>query len=125
MPSLPQCSRFSGAFCVGLIEAVRRQCLPCRSARGFPALFAPASLKPALFFSAVHVRRSWFSGAFCAGLIEAYPGGTSPGNTSLFSGAFCAGLIEAAFRFAHAPVADVRFPELFAPASLKQGGGRP
>ena len=85
----------------------------------FPALFAPASLKP--IENGRHLRRqSLFSGAFCAGLIEAknisfilfeeivsFPALFAPASLKReereghrrgpqqFSGAFCAGLIEA------------------------------
>ena len=87
--------------------------------RRFPALFAPASLKP-LLRSVTDEFREQFSGAFCAGLIEAgrglgrgarqgdrfpalfAPASLKRGHLRLhalrrqqFSGAFCAGLIEA------------------------------
>ena len=133
---------FSGAFCAGLIEAKPLAPLDHPIARRFPALFAPASLKPvarpnlesipicfpALFAPAslkLPLRRPEsvpilrFSGAFCAGLIEAARNGFSMHFGKPFSGAFCAGLIEAK------PLAPLdhpiarRFPALFAPASLK------
>ena len=86
--------RFSGAFCAGLIEAPwSRSERP--EPRGFPALFAPASLKHA------------------AARLD--PSGPLGG----FSGAFCAGLIEADSCAEPHPRSPPGFPALFAPASLK------
>ena len=61
---------FSGAFCAGLIEATPRLVHGDFTLGRFPALFAPASLKPELLpgWSRTGLE---FSGAFCAGLIEA------------------------------------------------------
>ena len=65
---------------------------------GFPALFAPASLKHELEDCRKGIRLR-FSGAFCAGLIEAL------------------GIERSAAEAAG-------FPALFAPASLKPNAGR-
>ena len=62
--------------------------------RGFPALFAPASLKRKIGAARAEAAER-FSGAFCAGLIEAVPLDRRVAQRREFSGAFCAGLIEA------------------------------
>ena len=114
--------------------------------RGFPALFAPASLKLPIDFPLF--RRGFrfsgafcaglieattteaccspcagFSGAFCAGLIEARDADREGVLDGWFSGAFCAGLIEAEHSIVVAWPRASRFPALFAPASLKPSGG--
>ena len=63
-------SLFSAALCRGLIEARSAACSARPARRGFPRLYAAASLKPVdVLYSA---RNAWtFSAALCRGLIEA------------------------------------------------------
>ena len=61
---------FSGVNCAGLIEAVRALGHEDRRQRRFPALIAPASLKPEVMSESWEVGKQ-FSGVNCAGLIEA------------------------------------------------------
>ena len=87
---------FSAALCRGLIEASTRARPYCRSARGFPRLYAAASLKPRLVVLA-GLGAVLFSAALCRGLIEAMRSrACARAALSRFSAALCRGLIEAA-----------------------------
>ena len=73
MPTLDQLTEFSAALCRGLIEAGRCPVRTCPSARGFPRLYAAASLKQ---HAGGGIRECplAFSAALCRGLIEARSG---------------------------------------------------
>ena len=133
---------FSAALCRGLIE-VRRGCAPMRSAAaGFPRLYAAASLKLGVWaiasvsdveFSAALCRglieadllvlplsrTATFSAALCRGLIEASASSAPFSGWAMFSAALCRGLIEAAKDEDVLEHAAMRFPRLYAAASLK------
>ena len=93
-----QGGRFSAALCRGLIEARRTRHDP------------PG--------------RRWFSAALCRGLIEALCGVYPFHSSREFSAALCRGLIEAGCPGMTSSVRMMRFPRLYAAASLKLPLGR-
>ena len=85
---------------------------------GFPALFAPASLKRQL------ARRQppsqvGFPALFAPASLKLRRPNQPANGRRMFSGAFCAGLIEASGLMNLLLSASPCFPALFAPASLK------
>ena len=95
--------------------------------RGFPRLYAAASLKHWIT-AAEYAQVGRFSAALCRGLIEAPPPRSGWDSASWFSAALCRGLIEASPRSAEPPRPPSGFPRLYAAASLKPAraakGGR-
>ena len=87
--------------------------------RGFPRLYAAASLKQRDAARPGPVRVK-FSAALCRGLIEALPVTVALRSDSRFSAALCRGLIEAwvAWGVEEDPLRG--FPRLYAAASLKR-----
>ena len=135
---------FSAALCRGLIEARLRMRLPPLPRRGFPRLYAAASLKhdrhyappyqgmkcfPRLYAAASlklrlalklerQIRK--FSAALCRGLIEASTPAPARRRRGRFSAALCRGLIEAHAAPRRARRRHPGFPRLYAAASLKR-----
>ena len=117
-PPPPSPIPFSGAYCAGLIEAVRRDRDSDQAIPGFPALIAPASLKPGLRVFDLPQKACFPALIAPASLKHGFFPGARRSQAG-FSGAYCAGLIEAsAVRLFRGRPS--RFPALIAPASLKQ-----
>ena len=86
--------------------------------KGFPRLYAAASLKR----RAIFLFREWrprFSAALCRGLIEASFARGMTRRPEVFSAALCRGLIEAARAGMFTCLRANGFPRLYAAASLK------
>ena len=88
--------------------------MPC-----FPRLYAAASLKPGFGLGSLRRARR-FSAALCRGLIEANLYDTMTIDRRAFSAALCRGLIEATCASPTRGRVALRFPRLYAAASLKQ-----
>ena len=88
-------ARFSAALCRGLIEATTAAVAAVRSWRGFPRLYAAASLKRAIAAGRVRIRRQGFPRLYAAASLKRLQCCPAEEGRSRFSAALCRGLIEA------------------------------